>query len=165
MFTPSGPLQNPGSAMPVGKGMSRQSPDRRSGGAYFPLPKLFNREPKKEARPHRPAPSLLLHFGVPFFVPCRFRLPCLRHALFPDCHNDALYNQEQTQHRRNGNTDPPGFIQSGGRNDVLNRAQKNVPIILPTPPVSIVPPIIDEAMAFISAPLAWDGEPEPTCRK
>ena len=81
--------------------MSRQSPDRRSGGAYFPLPKLFNREPKKEARPHRPAPSLLLHFGVPFFVPCRFRLPCLRHALFPDCHNDALYNQEQTQKQYN----------------------------------------------------------------
>ena len=31
---------------------------------------------------------------------------------------------------------------------------KKVPIILPTPPVNIVPPIMEEAMAFISIPLA-----------
>ena len=34
------------------------------------------------------------------------------------------------------------------------RTPNSVPIMLPEPPVSIVPPIIDEAMAFISAPLA-----------
>ena len=31
--------------------------------------------------------------------------------------------------------------------------------------VSIVPPMMEDAIAFISAPLAWDGEPEPTCMK
>ena len=46
-----------------------------------------------------------------------------------------------------------------------DRTPKNVPMMLPTPPVSIVPPMMEAAMAFISAPLACDGEPEPTCRK
>ena len=46
-----------------------------------------------------------------------------------------------------------------------DRTPKSVPMILPTPPVSIVPPMMEDAMAFISAPLACDGEPEPTCRK
>ena len=39
---------------------------------------------------------------------------------------------------------------------------KNVPMILPTPPVSIVPPMMDDAMAFISIPLALVAEPLPT---
>ena len=42
------------------------------------------------------------------------------------------------------------------------RTPNNVPIIFPTPPVSIVPPMIDEAMAFISIPIAWLAAPEPT---
>ena len=40
--------------------------------------------------------------------------------------------------------------------------KNNVPMMLPTPPVSIVPPMIDEAMAFISIPIAWLAAPEPT---
>ena len=42
---------------------------------------------------------------------------------------------------------------------------KNVPMMFPTPPVSIVPPTMEDAMAFISAPSACEGEPEPTCIK
>mgnify|MGYP001001649859 FL=1 len=46
---------------------------------------------------------------------------------------------------------------------VLSEITPNsVPIMLPEPPESIVPPMMDEAIAFISAPLAWEGEPEPT---
>ena len=42
---------------------------------------------------------------------------------------------------------------------------KKVPMMLPTPPVSIVPPMMEEAIAFISAPAAWEAEPLPTWRK
>ena len=42
---------------------------------------------------------------------------------------------------------------------------KNVPAMFPTPPVSSVPPMMEDAIAFISAPSACEGEPEPTCMK
>ena len=42
---------------------------------------------------------------------------------------------------------------------------KSVPMIFPTPPVSMVPPMIEDAMAFISIPMAWEAEPDPTWRK
>ena len=36
----------------------------------------------------------------------------------------------------------------------LIQQPKNVPIMLPTPPVRSVPPMMEEAMAFISIPMA-----------
>ena len=40
---------------------------------------------------------------------------------------------------------------------------KKVPITLPTPPVSSVPPMMEEAMAFISAAVAFVALPAPVC--
>ena len=40
---------------------------------------------------------------------------------------------------------------------------KNVPMMLPTPPESIVPPMMEAAMAFISMPSALVTAPEAEC--
>ena len=45
------------------------------------------------------------------------------------------------------------------------KTPNNVPMMFPTPPVSIVPPMMEEAMAFISMPMAWLAAPDPTWRK
>ena len=42
---------------------------------------------------------------------------------------------------------------------------KKVPMMLPTPPVSRVPPMMEEAMAFISSPAPLATSPLPTWRK
>ena len=44
-----------------------------------------------------------------------------------------------------------------------DRTPKNVPMMLPTPPESIVPPMMDAAMAFISMPSALVTAPEAEC--
>lgn len=46
-----------------------------------------------------------------------------------------------------------------------DRTPNIVPSILPTPPVSIVPPMIEEAMASISMPAALVTAPEPQWRR
>ena len=45
------------------------------------------------------------------------------------------------------------------------RTPNNVPMMLPTTPESILPPMIDDAMAIISIPVACEGDPDPMCRK
>ena len=89
----------------------------------------------------------------------------LRSSLFSR-HDYALDDQEQTQHSCDGNADSPCLVETCGGDDILNSAQEStpnrVPMTFPTPPVNIVPPMMEEAMAFISIPLAWDAEPDPT---
>ena len=40
---------------------------------------------------------------------------------------------------------------------------KSVPITFPTPPVKSVPPMMEEAIAFISMPAAFVALPAPVC--